>query len=96
MRSSVRFAGPGGRVVMVGLAQGSFAVDDPLFHRRELTLLATRNSRGAFPPIIRLIEEGRLDTRRWITHQLNLAALPGEFDRLLDPASSVVKAMVAV
>jgi len=95
MGASMRLAGPGGRVVMVGLAQGSFAVDDPLFHRRELTLLATRNSAGAFPALIRLMEAGRLDTSPWITHHLELATLPGEFAGLLDPDAGVVKAMIS-
>jgi threonine dehydrogenase-like Zn-dependent dehydrogenase len=79
---------------MVGLGQGCFNVDDPLFHRRELTILATRNSRNAFPPIIRLIEEGRLDTAPWITHELDLAELPHEFGRLFEPDSGLVKAIV--
>jgi threonine dehydrogenase-like Zn-dependent dehydrogenase len=95
MSGSLTLAGPGGRVVMVGLAQGSFAVDDPLFHRRELTLLATRNSAGAFPPILRLIEDGRLDTAPWITHHLDLATLPETFPALLEPGSGVVKAMIS-
>lgn len=95
MGASLQLAGPGGRVVMVGLAQGSFAVDDPLFHRRELTLLATRNSAGAFPALIRLMEAGRLDTSPWITHHLELATLPGEFPRLLEPEAGVVKAMIS-
>ncbi|MGH9593051.1 MAG: zinc-binding alcohol dehydrogenase family protein, partial [Bryobacteraceae bacterium] len=48
----------GGRIVFVGLVQGSITFDDPNFHRRETTLLASRNSCGDFPGIIRLIEEG--------------------------------------
>ena len=91
---SIRFAGPGGRVVMVGLAQGAFATDDPLFHRRELTLHASRNSAGAFPALIRLMEEGRVDTSPWITHHLTLAALPDEFPGLYAPDAGVVKAMI--
>jgi threonine dehydrogenase-like Zn-dependent dehydrogenase len=94
MGNSLYLAGPGARAVMVGLGQGAFEVDDPLFHRRELTLLATRNSAGAFPPIIRMIEEGRIDTSPWITHQLDLAELPAEFGALLAPGSGVIKAMV--
>jgi threonine dehydrogenase-like Zn-dependent dehydrogenase len=95
MSASLKLAGPGGRVVMVGLAQGSFAVDDPLFHRRELTLLATRNSAGAFPELIRLMEAGKLDTSPWITHRLELATLPADFPRLLEPDAGVVKAMIS-
>jgi threonine dehydrogenase-like Zn-dependent dehydrogenase len=96
MGASLGLAGPGGRVVMVGLAQGAFHVDDPLFHRRELSLHASRNSAGAFPALIRLMEEGRLDTAPWITHRLELGAVPEAFSGLLDPAAGVVKAMISV
>jgi threonine dehydrogenase-like Zn-dependent dehydrogenase len=96
MGGSLRLAGPSARVVMVGLAQGTFAVDDPLFHRRELTLLATRNSAGAFPKLIELMEAGRIDTAPWITHRLDLATLPEEFPKLLEPDAGVVKAMISV
>lgn len=94
MGASLYLCGPGGRVVMVGLAQGAFSVEDPLFHRREMTLLASRNSAGAFPAIIRLMEEGRMDTAPWITHHLPLTALPEQFPQLLEPDSGVVKAMI--
>ncbi len=94
MGASLQYAGPGGRVVMVGLAIGSYTVDDPLFHRRELSLHATRNSAGAFPALIRLMEEGRLDTTPWVTHHLDLATLPDSFSDLFDPQAGVVKAMI--
>lgn len=94
MGASLQYAGPGGRVVMVGLAIGTYAVDDPLFHRRELSLHATRNSAGAFPALIRLMEEGRLDTTPWVTHHLDLATLPDTFPSLYDPEARVVKAMI--
>jgi threonine dehydrogenase-like Zn-dependent dehydrogenase len=96
MSASLQLAGPGGRVVMVGLAQGTFTVDDPLFHRRELTLFASRNSAGAFPELIRLMEAGQVDTAPWITHRLDLSNLPEEFPRLLEPDAGVVKAMILV
>lgn len=70
----------GGRVVWVGLAQGNVSLDDPLFHRRETTLLASRNSAGQFPNVIRMIEEGRIDTAPWITRRLRLEGVPALFD----------------
>jgi 2-desacetyl-2-hydroxyethyl bacteriochlorophyllide A dehydrogenase len=96
MGESLQFAGPCARVVLVGLAQGTFAVEDPLFHRREMTLIASRNSAGAFPKLIELMETGKLDTTPWVTHHLELAALPETFSGLYDPAAGVVKAMITV
>jgi 2-desacetyl-2-hydroxyethyl bacteriochlorophyllide A dehydrogenase len=71
-----------GRIVWVGLAQGNVSVEDPLFHRREATLLASRNSAGQFPNVIRMIEEGRIDTSPWITRRLGLEEVPALFDDL--------------
>ena len=72
----------GGRVVWVGIVQGSVPVDDPLFHHRELTLLASRNSAGHFPRVIRMIEEGKINTSLWITHQLAFDDVPAQFEEV--------------
>lgn len=85
----------GGKLVFVGLVLGKIAFDDPLFHRRELTLLASRNSCGAFPLIIDMIRNGTIDTTPWITHRLDLANVPNEFADL-SRQPGLVKAMIAV
>jgi 2-desacetyl-2-hydroxyethyl bacteriochlorophyllide A dehydrogenase len=95
MAESLQHADHGGRLVFVGLVLGPVALDDPLFHRREVTLYASRNSCRDFPRIIRLMEEGRLDTQPWITHRLNLAQVPGEFAALCE-SPGLVKAMIEV
>lgn len=82
MAESISRVAFGGRVVWVGLAQGAVSLDDPLFHRRETTLLASRNSAGEFPKVIRMIEEGRIDTSPWITRRLGLEDVPALFDDL--------------
>jgi 2-desacetyl-2-hydroxyethyl bacteriochlorophyllide A dehydrogenase len=93
MEQSVALVAHGGRLVFVGLVQAKVALDDPLFHRREITLFASRNSVGNFPQVVRLIEEGRIDTRPWITHRMNLADVPERFP-LLRSENFCVKAVV--
>jgi 2-desacetyl-2-hydroxyethyl bacteriochlorophyllide A dehydrogenase len=95
MSQSVDRVAHGGRLVFVGLVQGSISIDDPLFHRREMTLLATRNSANDFPRIIRMIEEGSIDTAPWITHRMRLAEVPGRFPELPEQRNCV-KAMIEV
>jgi 2-desacetyl-2-hydroxyethyl bacteriochlorophyllide A dehydrogenase len=77
--SKARF---GGRIVWVGIVPGAVPLEDPLFHHRELTLLASRNSAGHFPTIIRMIEEGIIDTSPWITHRLSLDEVPRRFEEI--------------
>lgn len=87
----------GGRLVMVGLVIGDLAFDDPNFHRKELTLLASRNATGDdFREIIRLIEDGRVDTAAWITHTCDLGALPEELNNWLEPDAGLIKGMVSI
>ena len=87
---------PGGRIVFVGLFQGEVTFNDPNFHRRELTLLASRNALpGTFREIIALIEAGRIDTAPWITHRFELAETPVRFPELAgNPA--VIKTVITV
>jgi alcohol dehydrogenase len=97
MSRSVTLIAPGGRVVYVGLTGEEVRFRHSDFHRLEGTLLCSRNALPAdFTRIIGLIESGRLDTRPWITHRTTLAALPAAMPTYLDPASGVVKAVVAV
>jgi 2-desacetyl-2-hydroxyethyl bacteriochlorophyllide A dehydrogenase len=95
MAASLNYVAHGGRLVFVGLVLGNVAIDDPVFHRREVTLLASRNSCHDFPRIIRLLEEGRIDTRPWITHRLRLDEVPAAFANLRGTAG-LIKAMIEV
>ena len=87
----------GGRIVFVGLFQGDVTFSDPNFHRREITLCASRNARSeTFRTTIELVEAGRIDTRPWITHRIGLADVPADFSRAIAGNRSVIKAMVEV
>ncbi|MCU0354088.1 MAG: zinc-binding alcohol dehydrogenase family protein [Cytophagales bacterium] len=84
-----------GKIVFVGLFQGDMSFHDPLFHRKELTLLASRNATATdFRRIIRLMEDGRLNTDPWITHRVGFGEVAERFPDWLQPETQVVKAMV--
>ncbi len=95
MIGSFRYVAHGGRVIFVGLVLADISFHDPDFHRKELTLLATRNSTGAdFRQIISLMEAGKVDTTRWITHRCPAGSIVKEFPRWLDPQNRVLKAVI--
>lgn len=97
MARSLRLACFTGRIVYVGITKEPVLLDDPLFHRRELTLLASRNAVSAdFPRIIRLINDGMADTRPWVTHRCGLDELPQLMADLVLPGSGVVKAVASL
>ncbi len=95
MEAAFDYVAPGGRLVFVGLVQGRIRFDDSELHRREISLLASRNSCHQFPRIIRLIEEGRIDTAPWITHRMSLDEVPRRFPEI-PGREGLVKAMVEV
>jgi threonine dehydrogenase-like Zn-dependent dehydrogenase len=86
-----------GRLIFVGIVTDAVSFPDPLFHRREMTVFASRNALAAdFRRIIGLIEEGRIDTRPWITHRTPFADLIERFPSYVKPETGVIKAIVEV
>jgi alcohol dehydrogenase len=98
MAGALEFCAFTGRLVYVGITRQELVFPHaPVMHRRELTLLASRNALPAdFAEIIRHIEDGRIDTRPWITHRASFDEMIEVFPSWLDPASGVIKAMVSL
>lgn len=97
MGASLEYVGHAGRLVYVGLAQGEVTFNDPLFHRREITLFASRNALSKdFPEIIRSMEEGKIDPLAWITHRCTLHEIPEKLAAWSDPKAGVIKAVASV
>ncbi len=97
MNRAFQFLGHAGKLVFVGIVPNDISFSDPLFHRREMSVLASRNALPRdFRRIIGLIEEGRIDTRPWITHRCRFAELPEHFAGYTRPETGVVKALVEV
>ena len=86
-----------GRLVFVGITTDEVRFRHPLFHRPEGTLLCSRNALSAdFARIIALIEEGRIDTRPWITHRATFEELIDVFPSYTQPETGVIKAVVSI
>jgi 2-desacetyl-2-hydroxyethyl bacteriochlorophyllide A dehydrogenase len=95
MGKSLAQVATGGRLVYVGLTRDPVCIDDSLFHRKEVTLFASRNSHGQFPRIIQLIEAGKIDTSHWVTNRLKLSEVASEF-QFLPTRETLIKAIVDV
>lgn len=94
MRDCFQLAEHGGRIVFLGLFIGEVAFDDPNFHRRELTLLASRAGlTGTFQEVIRSMNAERVEVLPLITHRFGFGEtaerLPG-----LHHEPNLVKAMI--
>ena len=98
MSRALNYVGFAGRLVYVGITPQDISFPHaPVMHRRELTLLASRNALARdFTRIIQLIEEGRLNTQPWITHRCRFDELPEAFPAYTRLETGVIKAMVVM
>ena len=97
MAGALQYVAHGGKLVFVGLSSEKVPFFQPLMHAREMTFLASRNSLPEdFRRVIRLIEDGSVDTRPWITHRTAYDAVVDEFETFTRPESGVIKAIIEV
>jgi 2-desacetyl-2-hydroxyethyl bacteriochlorophyllide A dehydrogenase len=95
MSSAFQFVAPTGTLVYVGITQDQIAFKHPVFHRPEISLLASRNALPKdFPYIIGLIESGTIRTDPWITHRTKFEDAVRDFDAFTCPETGVLKAVI--
>ena len=96
MMKSFDYVAAGGRLIFVGLTLDPITFVDPEFHRREITLLASRNATATdFARVLATIRSGEARPGAWITHRLSLDEVPGQFATVRSDAS-LIKAIVHV
>lgn len=97
MGNALNSVAHGGTLVFVGITREKVAIDDPVLHRREITVRASRNALpDEFDRIIRLMEEGKVDSRPWITHRTAFDRFIDDFPAYTRPETGVIKAVVDV
>ncbi|GIP36061.1 zinc-binding alcohol dehydrogenase family protein [Paenibacillus sp. J2TS4] len=97
MNNAYQYAAHGGRIVYVGLVQADLSFPDPEFHRRELTLLSSRNAtREDFEYVIKMIQEKHMDTDTYITSRTPFDQIIEKFETFMEPESNTIKAMITL
>lgn len=95
INNGINFLSHGGRYVLVGLQKEAFSFSHPEFHKRESTLMSSRNAtRPEFEEVIRLIKEKKIDPSIFITHRISFNEVAERFSQLSDPGSKVIKALI--
>lgn len=85
----------GARYVLVGLQKGTIEFSHPEFHKREGTLMSSRNAtKEDFEKVITAMKQGLIDPTTYITHRIAFDQLKTQFPALTDPTNGVIKAMV--
>lgn len=97
INGGINYLAHGGRYVLIGLQKEAFSFSHPEFHKRESTLMSSRNAtRADFEYVIDRMKKGLVDVKNYITHRTGFAQVKNEFESWLNPANGVIKAMVEV
>ena len=95
INNSFQYMAHGARYILVGLQKGEISVSHPEFHKREGTLMSSRNAtRQDFEHVIASMKSGQIDPTTYITHRVAFGQVRDEFATWLNPATGVIKAMV--
>ncbi|MFC0561657.1 zinc-binding alcohol dehydrogenase family protein [Halalkalibacter alkalisediminis] len=95
MMNAFNFVSHGGQLIYVGLVKEDISFHDPEFHKREMSLLASRNATiDDFKYVISCIEQKQVNINELITNRIPFARLVTDFETLFDPASKVIKGVI--
>jgi 2-desacetyl-2-hydroxyethyl bacteriochlorophyllide A dehydrogenase len=91
-----RYAAHGGRYVLVSVVKGEVSFTDAEFHRKELTVLGSRNATAEdFQRVIDAIRAGKAASAAWLTHRTTLGQAVDELPRWAHEKSGLIKAVIA-
>ncbi|NDE08953.1 MAG: zinc-binding alcohol dehydrogenase family protein [Chitinophagia bacterium] len=92
-----KYISHGGRYVLIGLQKGDINFSHPEFHKRESTLMSSRNAtRIDFERVIDCLKKGRINPSTYITHRVKFNVVKENFDSWLNPTTGVIKAMIEI
>jgi threonine dehydrogenase-like Zn-dependent dehydrogenase len=95
IENAFQYMAHGARYVLVGLQKGGIRFSHPEFHKREGTLMSSRNAtRADFELVMDSMRRGLIDPTTYITHRVGFGEVKAEFAGWLDPERGVIKAMV--
>jgi 2-desacetyl-2-hydroxyethyl bacteriochlorophyllide A dehydrogenase len=95
MEAGFGYVGHGGIYVLISVVGADITFSDPEFHKRETTLLASRNATPEdFEAVVEAMRQGRVPTDALNTHQAALSDLIQALPGWMEPQAGVIKAIV--
>lgn len=95
INNAFQYMAHGGKYVLIGLQKGDINFSHPEFHKREATLMSSRNAtKQDFDYVIESITSKKIDPSLYITHRTHFKNVKDEFASWLDPKNGVIKAMI--
>lgn len=95
IENAFAYVASGGRYVLVSVVKGDITFTDADFHRKELTLLASRNATlEDFERVIAAMADGRVDSNAWITHRTSMRGAINDLPLWAKNKAGLVKAVI--
>ncbi len=95
INEAFQFISHGGRFVLIGLQKDNISFGHPEFHKREGTLMSSRNAtREDFEHVISCIQSRQIDPLKYITHRVIFNDVKEKFESLFTKENNVIKAMI--
>jgi 2-desacetyl-2-hydroxyethyl bacteriochlorophyllide A dehydrogenase len=95
MESAITNLAHGGKIVFVSVVKANITFNDPEFHKRETTLLGSRNAtREDFENVVNGLKSGNLKSEGFITHTTKFSSMVESFQDWTKPGSGVIKAVI--
>ena len=97
VQSAFAHVAHGGTLVLVSVVKDDITFSDPEFHKREMTLIGSRNALKAdFEHVAASIRNGSVPLGKLVTHRTTLAATPRDLARWTHEKSGLIKAVIEV
>jgi len=95
MEKSFQFVCHGGRYVLVGVMKDPITFSDPDFHKREMTLYASRNATSQdFEHVMASIKAGKISIEKLVTHRTSLTKVADMLPLWAKDKNGLIKAMI--
>lgn len=87
----------GGKYVLIGLQKQSISFSHPEFHKREATLMSSRNATiEDFEYVMDLFRDKKIQAEPFISHRFSKNQVPGIFAKINEPTEQVIKSMITL
>jgi 2-desacetyl-2-hydroxyethyl bacteriochlorophyllide A dehydrogenase len=87
----------GGKYVLIGLQKQAISFSHPEFHKREATLMSSRNATlEDFHYVMNLFRDGKIKADTFISHRFTKNQVPDIFAKMNEPNQQVIKAMITL
>jgi 2-desacetyl-2-hydroxyethyl bacteriochlorophyllide A dehydrogenase len=95
INNGLNYLAHGGRFILIGLQKEDITFSHPELHKREATLMSSRNAtRADFEYVIQNMVNGNIDPRSFITNRVQFKDAAAAFPDWLAPSGQVIKVVI--